>query len=73
MFGQTPPAVGKIADWLQHLKAADPSSRAGELMHKSLLEDGNVCNEYRDRTRQFIESQPPPSNHRAPRTRIMCC
>ena len=58
MFGQAPPAAGKIADWLHNLKAADPSSRAGELVHKSLAEDGNVCNEYRDRARQFIESQP---------------
>jgi hypothetical protein len=58
MFGQAPPAIGKIADWLQYLKAADSSSRAGELMHKSLLEDGNVCAEYGDQTRQFVESQP---------------
>jgi hypothetical protein len=58
MFGQAPPAIGKIADWLQYLKAVDSSSRAGELMHKSLLEDGNVCNGYGEQARQFIESQP---------------
>lgn len=58
MFGQAPPGLGKIADWLRDLKSVDPSTRAGELMHKSLLEDGNVCDEYGDQARQFIESQP---------------
>lgn len=58
MFAHAPPATGKVADWLRYLKAVHPSSRAGELMHKSLLEDGNVCDEYGEQTRQFIESQP---------------
>lgn len=39
MFGQTPPAAGKIADWLQHLRAADRSSRAGESRIRELIEN----------------------------------
>ncbi len=58
MFGQSRSMDAKFKAWLDLLERAEPETRRGELVVRSLVEDANVCPALQAELEAFVSREP---------------
>ncbi len=58
MFGQSRLMSAELKAWLDLLKRAEPATRRGELVVRSLVEDANVCPKLQAELEAFVSREP---------------
>ncbi len=73
MFGQSRSVDAKFKAWFDLLERAEPATRRGELVVRSLIEDANVCPALQTELEAFVSREPEVLHAVFPAAQIQAC